>query len=231
MLFTALLLSSTASAATPLTSGELYDTAHTTEQGTTTVRILNPSSYAVSDQLQLKTSLLGLIGGPNLAAEYGIMSGSDSAFSVEVGAGAGWNFNSYSAGASGVYTMGPAAGNKFNVSAGVNLAATNLSGESTSTLGVPVGVSYHLVPSDQVTVQFFGNTNVMNLVDSDSAFTANGGFRWNKGWDKFRLALGLTVFVGGLGEVAEALEGTGLEDNLPSVIAIPLPTIGFWWRV
>lgn len=60
-----LLTPAVAAAAEPITSGEFRNTAQTLEKGRFSVHPILPSTYGITDSIDVKTSVLGLLGGPN----------------------------------------------------------------------------------------------------------------------------------------------------------------------
>ncbi len=55
-----------------LSSAEFDDTAHTLAPGQKQIDVFRTSQFAISNELELKTSILGLLGGPNAGIEYAL---------------------------------------------------------------------------------------------------------------------------------------------------------------
>lgn len=228
-----LLAPAVASASEPLTSGEFRNTAQTLEKGRFALHPILPSTYGINDFMDVKSSILGLIGGPNASLEVGLVDGDGYALSVEPAASTSWNFASLTGGVTVNNTLAMGE-NRLNLQVGGTFAQVpdfvlNDNGElvqqgSSTAIGVPIGVGYDLVKSDQVTWRFTGNTNLVGLGDNPSAILA---FSWNKALaQRFRLALGAGAYVGQ--NPLAGLPG-GLFDNV-NMLILPLPTLELWWK-
>lgn len=216
--------------------GDLYNNAFTTNTGTIIVHPFLPSSFAVSDNLEVKTSLLGLLGGPNVAAEYAVIQTPQMAFSLEPAVGANWGFNTFSTGLTARYSMALGT-NYLNVNGGAiyaraptaidpNTGAPTAFGNIVT---VPVSVSYSLVSSPQTIWDISASTNVTSFLPGSYPFGVVG-FSWNHAFGNgFQLGLGLNVFGGPIPqEIRNLFQIVGV--NLPPVFILPLPDVTLTWK-
>ena len=222
-----------AAASTPISSGEFRNTAHTLEKGTFVLHPILPSTYGISDNLDVKSSLLGLFGGPNASLEIGVIDTEAHVLSLEPALSTPWSFGLFTGGltANNTLAMGT---NRLNLQVGA--VVTGLPSFETDEDGdlvaaetvwgfqVPVGVGYDLVKSDQVEWRFTGNANLVGIADSPAAVL---GFTWNKALaQRFRLALGAAVYLGP--NPLAGLPG-GFFDDV-KLLVLPLPQFELWWR-
>lgn len=222
---------------TELQMGDLPNNAFTTYSGTYIIHPILPSSYAVSDNLEMKTSLLGLLGGPNFAAEYALVKNSDMALSIEPAVGATWLFSGYSGGATLRYSQKTGSG-FFNANVGGSyalvpgLTTVTTSGTTTaaatSAFFIPVNVGYSIVASPHTIWDFRVATDVSSILNG--ALLASGGFTWYHSFGgSFQLGLGLDVFVGGVSSAAASLLSTfGIASNTLAVF--PVPDLTLTWK-
>ena len=216
-----LLMSASALAETPIHAGELTGTAYTLPAKKLRLQIFSPSAYGVTDELELKSSLLGLLAGPNLTAEYKLMDAGDRALSLSAGGDYLWD-GSVSASVGGAYTLGSDAENRlsFRGGAGVSLI------EGTTFISATVGAGYEVVVNPQTLWTFSGGTSLTQLASGSLAGTTAGAERTH-GWKVFRLSLGLVV--ADPSALNASLEGSGFGPiNLP---LLPLPYFLMWWTI
>ena len=215
------LLTTTVSAqgGTPLASGELEDTGHTLRQGTNQMYLFTQYARGITNDFQIGTRIIGWLGAANVNGEYAILQSNAQAVSVSADLEYGWA-GSHNVSLMPTYTLGGHHTNRFNAGLGL--------GHSTVGVGIPLRLSYDLVPNKQTTVRFHFRSDIMSAVGDDSNFTFTGGANWNRGWKKYRLALGLNITNHGLGELEQVLETVDSEPSLPPVY--PLPYIRMWWR-
>src|SRR5687768_16233432 len=81
-----------------VTMADVPTNAFTNRAGTVMIHPFADSSVSVTDQLELKTSLLGLIAGPNVGAEYALIQDPDFGVSLEPHASADWSFLTFGGG-------------------------------------------------------------------------------------------------------------------------------------
>ena len=217
-----LFLYSTSAEATPLESAEFYNTAHTLKKGEKVIHPIMPSMFGISDGVNLKTSFLAWFGGPNLTSEIGFVNTETSAISADIIFSSAWDFSTVSSvGGQLNYTSGAPLTNRFNASAG--LIRTNISG--ISALSMPITLGYDIVSSESTTVQFTGASDIGRFIDGGASGSI--GAAWNKGWDTYRIRLGITAAYLDIDEqTQQLLEEFGVE--LPNFI--PLPNFQMWWR-
>ena len=217
-----IILGATVAEATPLESAEFYNTAHTLKQGEKVIHPLLPSMFGVSDSMNLKTSFLGWLGGPNISSEIGFSESETSAMSADVIFSSSWDFSSASSvGGQLNYTSGGPLTNRFNASAA--LLRNSVAGDSS--LSIPISLGYDIVSSESTTIQFTGASNIGTFIDGSASGSI--GAAWNKGWDSYRIRLGLTAAYLSIDEqTQEVLEEFGVD--LPSFL--PLPEFQMWWR-
>lgn len=211
-----------------LGSGGFGQTGYTIPQGEFALHpLFYPSSYGLSDHFELQSSLLGLIGGPNLGAKLTLSRGDGHALAVAAGASYGWT-GVYGAGGSVIYTLGGETSNRLNLEAGADYVGGTVSvggvDVTYDTLNVPIAASYDVVASPQTTWTFGAHTNVAGLATGYPSLTSYG--LWNHGWEKFRLGLGLTLSVGRF-----TTGDATLDSYLPDTVVLPLPYLAMWWRL
>ena len=216
-----LLLSSSAIAETPLLAGELSGNAYTLPAKTLRLQVFSPSAYGVTEQLELRSSLLGLLAGPNLTAEYKLMDAEDRALSMSVSGDYLWDgLTSGSLGAA--YTLGSATENRlsFRGSAGVSIAG------DTTFVSASLGAGYELIVNPQTLWTFSGGTSPVALASGSLQGTTVGA-EWTRGWEVYRLSLGLVL-----------TDPTLLNENLAdfdqdaiSLPVLPLPYFLMWWTI
>ncbi len=218
---------------TGLTSGELLDTANTLEKGRFTIHPLTqPSAVGITDKLDLKVALLPFFTRPNVAAEYAILQDDSNALSVEPAAKTSWNAKSFQAGGMVRYTR---ALGKHRATAGAggefvrSTFVTSVNGESTTTVfdsvHTPVELSFDLCPKESTAWHFVAKTDPYRIVKGTNYVVV--GAHWNKGWKRYRLALGLNVLTAGIPE-------TGIEfidEAMPDIAVLPLPYLAMWWKI
>ena len=216
-----LLLSSSALADTPILAGELNGTAYTLPAKTLRLQAFAPSAYGVTDQLELRSSLLGLLAGPNLTAEYKLMDAEDRALSMSISGDYLWDgLASSSLGA--VYTLGSATENRlsFRGSAGVVIAG------DTTFISSSLGVGYELIVNPQTLWTFSGGTSPDALASGSLQGTTVRA-EWTRGWKVYRLSLGLAL-------TDPTLLNENLADfdqNAISLPILPLPYFLMWWTI
>ena len=119
MVFT-VILGALSAQATPLESAEFYNTAHTLDKGAKVIHPLFPSTFGVSDGVNLETTFLGWFGGPNIATEIGFVNTDSMAVSAKAIFSSAWDFSAFSSvGGQLNYTSGGPLTNRFNASGGV----------------------------------------------------------------------------------------------------------------
>jgi hypothetical protein len=216
-----LILSTSALAETPLLAGELSGNAYTLPAKTLRLQIFSPSSYGVTDELELKSSVLGLLFGPNLTAEYKLMDTGDRAMSLSAGGDYFWD-GSVIASVGGRYTLGSDSENRLSFRGG---AGVSLDGED-SFISATVGAGYEVVVNPQTFWTFSGGTNLTQLAGG-SLLGTTAGAEWTRGWEVYRLSLGLVVT--DPSSVNASLELSGLDPiSLP---ILPLPYFLMWWTI
>ena len=219
-----LLTVTSALAATPIHGGELAGSlnasAYTLPRGDVRLQILLPSSFGLTEQVELQTVLLGLLGGPNLFAKFKLLDDGNSALSVTPGAALFWD-GTYSASAAATYTQGPADGNRANVGLGASYTNLDQTGLTTS-----VRAGYDLYLSERALLQLTGSTDPLSIVN-DGSFTGTLGAGYLIGWDTYRLELSLLM--SSTGGLRDALDTAEIESDIPAFI--PLPFVQMWWRI
>lgn len=220
--------------AEPLASSELPNTGHTLPKGAVAVHIFGNTGIGVTDAVELKTSLLGLIGGPNLGVEVALKEGKKGAFSLGANANSNWRFTSQSFGGNFIYTMGGPLENRLNLGLGGGYTRgyvggldangdaieVDVAGPSTSLL-----IGYDIVPKPRTAWQLYAGVDPYNSV-TGRTFAGTAGFTWNHSWEVARLRLGAVVVP--TGDAQAVLDAAGLGVNLPPIL--PLPTFDVWWR-
>lgn len=229
-----LLLSLSTAHAEPLASSELPNTGHTLPKGAAALHVFGSSAVAVTDALELKSNLLGLIGGPNLGLEYALKEGKKGAMSLGVSGSTNWRFSTQSISGNYIYTMGGPLENRLNLSAGGgyihghidgtdingNVVEIDISGPTTS-----LSAGYDIVPKPRTAFQLYAAADPYNCIVG-KAFYGSAGATWNHSWERARLRLGLVVVP--TGDTQSVVDALGLDFDLPPVL--PLPTFDVWWR-
>lgn len=215
---------STAAAAPSIHGGELAgslsDSAHTLPAGDTRLQILLPSSFGITDTIEGSTSILGWLGGPNAAAELGLLPAGGPALSVKPSVAWSWA-GDLTAGAEVMYTIGGPTENRFTVAGGASYGTTEGVGLSTT-----VRAGYDLMRDERRMWQFLVSVDPYSSVQN-TAFegTVGAGHIW--AWETYRLQLGVVSASGNDLAVAVS-DGTGTEIDIPAVL--PLPYMVMWWR-
>ena len=219
-LFSVLLASGIASAA-PLESGEFYNTAHVLGQGQKAIHPLYPSIFGLPNDTNFKTTFLGWLGGPNAISEIAFVSNDSMAISADISFTSSWDFKTTSSvGGQINYTSGGVLTNRLNASAGL----VRYGILDSSFFSVPVSVGYDVVKSESTTIQFIGTTDINAIIAGVAGGTV--GAAWNKGWESYRLRLGLMAAYLTLDAATQdVLEQADID--VPDFF--PLPDIQMWW--
>lgn len=176
---------------TELQMGDLADNAFTTFQGTTILHPFLPSSFAISDNLEVKSSFLGWFSAANLSLEYAIIKNKNTALSIEPSVATVWQLAGLNASALLRFSQ-RAGGGFFNLNAGATFSQNPLLGGVT----VPLSLGYSLVASPHTIWDFHVNS-VDALTLAAGYFLGSGGVSWNHSFGGiFQLGLGVNAFVG-----------------------------------
>lgn len=214
---------SVAHAGTPILAGELAgsisDSAYTIPAGQRRLQIFSPSSYGVSDDLELSVSLLGLLAGPNLTAELGLIDSSNSALSIKPSGAWYWN-GGFSAGADVLYTLGSPTENRLTFSGG---ASYNRLGED-GYINTQVRTGYDLVVREDRLLQLSAYLSPYNS-NPDVGLTGGFGAGYTWAWQTYRLQLG--VVSASTNTLSTTLENNDVAIELPTYV--PLPYLLMWW--
>ena len=233
-----LLLMMTIAQAKNLSSGEFEDTGHTLAAGQKQIDVFRASQFAISNELELSTVILGnsgrdarggLLAGPNLGLEYAIQEGKQGALSVGVSLASDWQFTGQTLGGNVTWTKGVPGSNRFNLSGGGSVATVKL--ENVDRVNVPgtsLYASYHIVPSKKTTWRIYGGLDPLNTVRSE-AFQGSLGFDWNHGFgESARVSLGLRLQTPTrLIAVFDSLDVDS--SGLPAVFPVPTANLFFTW--
>lgn len=205
-----------------LQMGDLPDNAFTTFQGTTILHPFLPSSFALSDQLELKSSALGWFGSPNIGVEYALIKNTNMALSIEPSVSTVWARNGFEGAVILRYSQRTGAG-FFNA----NLGASGGRYTLVSGLSVPFSLGYSVVASPHTIWDFrVASLNALTLLKG--TFIGYGGFTWYHSFGSiFQLGLGLNALVGTLpAEWAPLLSILGIQPNL-AIFPAPDVTLTF----
>lgn len=247
-LLPALMLSSAALAqdVEPLTSGEFRNTAQTIEKGKFVLHPLSmPSGYGITDNMDVKFRILGLLGGPNASLEYALAEsdGDSVALSIEPTFNSTWDVSSFNVGGMINSTVPVGEANRLNLRAGAlygRVTPLDANGEpldaseAITSVGIPLALGYDLVLSDRTTWRFTGQVDVLTFQNTPASQLS---VTWNRAIPrKFRIALGLGAYVGPnpLTELAEETEV--VEYVLPDFLTgdalfLPVPLLELWWAL
>lgn len=234
-----LLLLITMAQAKPLSSAEFEDTGHTLAPGQKQIDVFRASQFAISDELELSTVILGntssreslggLLAGPNFGLEYAIQEGKQGALSVGVNLASDWKFTGQTLGGNVTWTKGGAVKNRLNLSGGVSVTTAKVAGaDRLNTPATSLYASYHIVPSKQTTWRIYGGLDPLTTVRTES-FNGALGFDWNHGFgEAARVSLGLrlqtpTLLI----SVIESVDGDA--SWLPAVFPVPTANLFFTW--
>jgi hypothetical protein len=222
-----------------MTMGDLPDSAFTNRAGTFVLHPIASSALSISDNVELKTSVLGLIGGPNLSAEIALVQTPDMAVSLEPGLSSSWGFGSYNAGINANFSTHIAGPHFFSAHAGAGygyhgvMTITDTAGNEVtipagSTISVPVSVNFD-IQSDPYTIwDFYAVSDAVTLATAPVK-TGSIGFNWYHSFGGFRLGLGVDLVVGTIpAEVANALKAAGVTP--PPLAVFPLPDVTLGWK-
>lgn len=211
-----------------LSSAEFDDTAHTLAPGQKQIDVFRTSQFAISNELELKTSILGLLGGPNAGLEYALNEGKQGALSLGAYASTDWRFNSQSLSGGVNWTKGGPGTNRFNLSGAVSLATSKVDGvdERVNAVGTTAYASYHAVVSKQATWRFYGSVDPLNSARA-SSFVGGAGFDWNRGLgEAARISLGLQLIP--TTQFVQALDAADADSSWVPVL-LPLPSFDLWF--
>ena len=226
MLTTLSLLLPAALAATPIHPGELAGSlsngGYTLPDGEARIQVVAPSSFAVSDRLELQSSLLGLLGGPNLAAELGLLSDEGQALSITPAGSLSWDGSTLSTGLRAAYTLGGIAQPRLNL--GLGAGWTRSAGASGLTTNISVG--YELPLKEHSLLQFSGAVDPLSSIKT-SSFSGTAGAGYIHGWERYRIEALLLLAQGSI--VTDALDDAGIQQEIPALL--PVPFVLMWWRI
>lgn len=210
--------------------GDLPGNAMTLRGGTLLLHPILPSGFGITDNLEIKTSLLGLFGGPNVVAEYSLMLGEGTALSIEPGLSTGWGFQTFTGAAQVRFTQRLGDNMYFNANAGgsyTQLPATDTT-PAVGLISVPVSVGFDIQTSPHTIWDFRAGTDVMSF----SGLLPYGtvGFAWYHSFGgSFQLGLGLDLFVGRMPDLLVQVAQLA-NISLPALAIIPVPDITFGWK-
>ncbi|MEL6347396.1 MAG: hypothetical protein AAFV53_30050 [Myxococcota bacterium] len=212
--------------ATPIHGGELagtfQDSAYTLPKGDVRLQIILPSSYGVTDTIEVSTAPLGLLSGPNASAEFQLFADDKQAVSVRPTASILWDGTTLSTGASAIYTLGGPETNRLNVSIGANY--TTLVDDPSLISAISVG--YDLNLNDRSMLQFNALVDPVTSINEDG-FSGQVNIGYTRAWKVYRLQVGVVTINSGV--VQETLDEFEIDLNFPGVL--PLPYILMWWRI
>lgn len=211
--------------------GDLGGNAMTLRQGTFLLHPIMASGFGVTDNVELKTSVFGLLGGPNLIAEIGLLNTGTTALSLEPSLSTGWGLNLFTAGATARFTQALGENLYFNVNAGgtySQLPGANAGDPAVALISVPVSIGFDIQTSPHTIWDFRAGTDVMSFRGSVPYGTV--GFAWYHSFGgSFQLGLGLDVMVGRMPQTLVDLAQFA-NFTLPALAVIPMPDITFGWK-
>lgn len=216
----------TVAQAAPLELHELPGTAINAPAGEFLIHPVAPSSWGITDNIMLQTSLLGWFGAPNATVQLGLFHGDDSAGAVAVGAASTWDLSSVSASASGLYTRGDGQ-RSLSLTAGVGVSRTVSGDDEVVAISTPVSGTWLKSLSDRSALRAYAQLDPLTMVQSQYFAGVVGG-DWSYGWDYLRIGLGLALMNGQL--IVTQLDTAGVDSTWVPVV-IPFPTLALWWRL
>lgn len=233
-----LLLLITMAQAKPLSSAEFEDTGHTLAPGQKQIDVFRSSQFALTDELELSTVILGntgrdarggLLAGPNFGLEYAIQEGKQGALSLGVNVASDWRFTGQTLGGNVTWTKGGAVKNRLNLSGGVSVSTVKVEGaDRVNAPGTSLYASYHIVPKKQTTWRVYGGLDPLNTVRAES-FVGTLGFDWNHGFgEAARVSLGLQLEAPTrLVTVIDNFDGDS--SWVPTLFPVPKANLFFTW--
>lgn len=221
-----LLLALTTAQAKPLTSSEFDDTAHTLKEGQKQIDVFRESQFAISKELELKTTFLSWVVGPNAGLEYAIRQNKQGALSVGANASTGWLFGSQAVSGNVRWTKGGPKGNRVNLAAGVGVGTASVDGERYFAPSTMLYWSYHLSTNKKTVWRFYAEADPYNAVQLKT-FVGNAGAEWTRGFgDAGRVALGFK-YQDTTRLVTWVDRADGDSSNLPAML--PLPSLDLFF--
>lgn len=221
---------------TDLALGELYGTrygwggnAYTTEKGVFAMHLLMRSAVGVTDAVDLKVSLLGLIAGPNASVEVGLLQGDGPRVSIEAGGFVGWLGTAYEGG--GVLHLSVPFGAgmiNLNAAGGVATVATVVGNQIvvTSAPYARPEIGLDLFVGDRGAFVFSGRGDVLQLSTAGADVLAFNAM-YAHTWDSFGMTIGTVVY-----RFDPLVIPDGFFGNLPTPPAgwFPTPQFQLWAR-
>jgi hypothetical protein len=208
-------------------SAEFTDTAHTLPKGDMVIYLFTPSAYAITDQLNAKTSLLGLLGGPNAEVEINLFDDSEQAFSLGVSAAAGWITHIQGANLLTYYTLGGQQGRRLNAAVMPGFLRDGTGSEAVYLGKLPLRLSVHQPIREKAQVAVYVNGDPLSTMQF-GRLALSGGAEVSATQDRLRLAAGLMLING-------QIIRDGLEEDFGDVSWIPavfpLPILRVWGRL
>lgn len=226
-----------------IAAAEFPNSARTLKQGAIVLSpLIQPSSYGISNKVQLLVPIVPQMLGPQLAVRYDFKNTKKADLAIEPFVSSNWSLSGVTAGANLRYTMA-VNGGRLNLGAGAGFSTTLDTVESVAeggtsgldTTDIPtsgltstnVEVGYDMVVDDKTVWRFVGAVDP--YLTSQGASSGMAAVNWNHSFNEsFRLGLGLGAYAGG-STAQSILSEAGID--MKSRKVTPLPTVELWWRL
>lgn len=226
-----------------IAAAEFPNSARTLKQGAMVLSpLIQPSSYGISNKVQLLLPIVPQMLGPQLAVRYDFKNTKKADLAIEPFVSSNWSLSGVTAGANVRYTM-EVTGGRLNLGAGAGFSTTLDTVESVAQGGtsgldsndIPtsgltstnVELGYDMVVDDKTVWRFLGAVDP--YLTSQGVSTGMAAANWNHSFNEsFRLGLGLGVYAGGCTGLS-ILSEAGIDMKARTVT--PLPTVELWWRL
>jgi len=232
--------------ASKLHAGELYGArafwsgnAYSMPKGHLVFHPLIRSAYGVTDWMDVKASLLGTIGGPNVNVEVAPLQTDDVALSIETGIFVGWNafpdqYDGYGelkvttrlAGAT-FLTVGAYGGQTTTIVEVTTGTADETTTETLSSTQLKPKLAIEGYITNRTAIVGSVRTNLMPLIDGGSFVGSAGCYLATAPTSAFAMSAGVNLNVAALGDVPDAVEGVV---SVPDALVLPTPHLQLWFR-
>jgi len=214
--------------------GEFRHSAHTLPAGTVALHpLFYPSTVGLTDRIDLKMPVLGLLDGPALGLEFAVVAAHERTASIEP-----W-FTTHSDGSSEDFESGWALD---SVQAGVRWMDTRSLGEhrlnvgaglshwaETERFSAPLEAGVDLRVSARVMAHIGMGTDVLGFVSGRK----NGGMivEFSRGSDRFRVSAGVAAMAGTVDDAGRYFASVGPSTPVRLVRVRMVPQAALWWSL
>lgn len=214
--------------------GEFRHSAHTLPAGTVALHpLFHPSTVGLTNRIDLKAPILGLLDGPAVALEVMVAAGRTRTASIEP-----W-FTTHSEGSEEEFESGWAL---ESVQAGASWMETRAVGDHQLNLGVgfshwtetdrfsaPLEAGIDLRASARVMTHIGMGTDVLGLASGRK----NGGLslKFSRGVDRFRVSAGMVAMAGTVDDAGRYFAAVGPSTPVRLVRVRLVPQASLWWSL